>query len=118
MKEWEHPQLFSKIDVKGTKIRSGVILCEATYKAEKLIRITMEIYENKIREISISGDFFTQPYVGAISYIEQKLTGVAVDEKELTNIFITAFNETNLKIYGAKTKDFVKAILMARENVP
>jgi lipoate-protein ligase A len=118
MKEWGHPQLFSQIDTKGTKIRSGVTLCEATYKAEKLIRITMEIHENKVSEISISGDFFTQPYLGIISYIENKLKGVTLDEEELTNTFREAFNEQNLKVYGAKANDFVKAILMARENIP
>jgi lipoate-protein ligase A len=50
----------------GTKVRGGLLVSESVHKAGKMIRILMVSSDEAIQNISISGDFFTQPYIGVI----------------------------------------------------
>jgi lipoate-protein ligase A len=101
-------------DQKATKIRSGLIVSESTYKAGKLIRVILVSDSNKILGISLSGDFFTQPYTGALEKVEDELLGVTLNRKSLKERISEAFDKSGLITFGATRDDFVEAILKAK----
>ena len=98
----------------GTKVHGGVVVSESVYKAVKMIRILLVSRENTIENISISGDFFTQPYTGAISKLEESLKGIKLEEETLTDKLKEVFEVVGLVVMGAQQKDFVEAILKAK----
>jgi lipoate-protein ligase A len=97
-----------------TKVRGGVSVSEAVLKAEKLIRVTVISEEEVIRGVSISGDFFTIPFMGAVSGLEEALVGVAFEEGALAEAVAGAYERLGLMIFGAEQEDFVEALLKAR----
>jgi len=98
----------------ATKIRGGVTVSEAVLKAGKLIRVTVVSEEEVIRGVSISGDFFTMPFMGAVSGLEEALVGVALEKGALTEAVAGAYERLGLMVFGAEQEDFVTALLKAR----
>lgn len=115
-RELEHFNLLSKVDAECKKVKNGVLICEASFKAEKLIRITMETIEDKITEIFISGDFFVEP-VDGLDDLEKELIGCRVEKEALTNKIDKFFKETGINAYGATSADFAEAIVRAKKKV-
>jgi lipoate-protein ligase A len=115
MKDMSHENLFQTARSRKIKVKEGVNICEGVYKAKKLIRITMETVDNQINEISISGDFFTDPHIGAIEELERSLVGVSLNKEELQQRILTGFNDLRLKVAGMTVDDLVVAILMAKD---
>jgi len=113
-KDLEYRRLLSEGETRGAKIRNGVTVYEAVHKADKMIRVTMVVVDDKIDGISISGDFFTQPYIGAISTLEEELIGTSLEEETLKENIREAFTRTGLKTFGATPQDFAEAILKAK----
>jgi len=112
-KDQEYLNLVSPDDVKTTKVREGVTVQEAVHKANKLIRVTLVSLNDRIHRISISGDFFTKPYVGPISRIEEALSGENLNRKSLKEKIERILKEKDLKIFGATPEDLTTAILKA-----
>ncbi|MCK4900168.1 MAG: hypothetical protein KAS38_15415, partial [Anaerolineales bacterium] len=115
-KDLEYQELVTSDVSQSTKIRGGIGVHEATYKAGKMVRITMVSIENTIERISISGDFFTQPYLGAISQLEDALKGASLEKPALQERMTTAFQSIGLRTLGASPDDFVEAILKAKKS--
>ncbi len=117
MKDLSHERLFQAAGapVRQIKVKEGVRICEGIYKAQKMVRITMEIIDDRIGDISISGDFFTEPHTGMIEKLEQSLVGVLLDKEALREKILTCFNDFGLKVVGVNVDDFVHAILTAKE---
>lgn len=80
----------------------------------KLIRVKFSKREDKISDIMISGDFFLHPEDG-IEELERRLTGAKIDWKVLQDIIENFFNEESTLI-GAKPKDIIMAILLAKND--
>ncbi len=112
-KDIDYEQLLSR----RTKIKEGVYVYEADHKAGKLIRLTMVVVEEKIDGISISGDFFTRPYIGAVSKLEEGLKGTPLEKKALKIKIEKMFNETGLSMFGATQEELITAILKATEHI-
>ena len=112
-KDQEYLNLVSPDDVRTTKVREGVTVQEAVHKAKKLIRVTLVSLEDRIHRISISGDFFTQPYVGPISIIEEALKGETLTRKPLKEKIERILKKEGVQIFGATPEDFATAILKA-----
>ncbi|MHA1713036.1 MAG: lipoyl protein ligase domain-containing protein [Candidatus Ranarchaeia archaeon] len=98
---------------RNTTIRSGVTVHEAVYKAAKLIRVTLIAQDGRIQGLSVSGDFFTQPYRGAISSLEKLLVGTLLEPQALGEKVAMAFKRIGLSLYGASPGDLSNAILKA-----
>lgn len=98
----------------GTKVRGGLVVSESIHKAGKLIRILLVSNEDKIEDISISGDFFTQPYTGAVEKLEESLKGVELTKDSLGERIKESFENIGLMVFGAAQEDFVEAILKAK----
>ncbi|MFQ6053936.1 MAG: lipoate--protein ligase, partial [Candidatus Bathyarchaeia archaeon] len=112
-KDLGYRRLLSAERSQGTKVRGGVSVREAVHKADKMIRVTVVIMDGRIDGISISGDFFTQPYIGAVSKLEEALIGAPLEEEDLRRRIGEAFKKIGLKTFGAASDDFVAAILKA-----
>lgn len=100
----------------GTKVRDGLVVSEAVHKAGKMIRIILVENDNHIDNISISGDFFTQPYLGAIELLETSLKGVKLEKQPISDRVKESFESTGLMVFGAQQEDFVTAILKAKHE--
>ena len=101
-------------DKRGIKVRGGVIVSEAIHKAVKMIRVILISEEDRIAGISLSGDFFTQPYIGVIRKLEEKLTGVKLQEEKLQDTISEAYKNLGLMTFEASEEDFVTAIMKAK----
>jgi hypothetical protein len=93
------------------------MVSEAMHKAGKLVRVTVVSEEDLISGISISGDFFTQPYVGAVSGLEDALVGVPIEESALRSRVNEAFERLGLMVFGAGPEDFVTAVLKTKVEI-
>lgn len=120
--EWLHrtsrrrEHLLSLVKAKCTKIAGGVMVCEASHKAEKLIRITMETVNGRIGDILISGDFFYEP-ADALGELEEELKGMKIRKRLLTEKIGEFFKKRGVQVAGVTAKDFVEAILIAQSKV-
>jgi lipoate-protein ligase A len=103
-------------DNREVKVRGGVSVSEAIHKAGKMIRVVLVSEDDRIAGISISGDFFTQPYVGGISGLEERLVGIPLDEDALTEAVAGAFQELGLTVFGASQGDFVETVMKAKAS--
>ena len=99
---------------RGAKVRGGVTVSEAVHKAGKLVRVVLVSEEDRVASVSISGDFFTQPYTGAVEELERHLAGARLTEDDLAQRVKEAFESTGMMVFGASQEDFVKTILKAR----
>lgn len=120
--EWLHKtarrreQLLSLVKAKCTKIAGGIMVCEASHKADKLIRITLETEHGRINDILISGDFFYEP-ANTLGKLEEELKGLKIKKKVLTNKIQNFFEKENVQVAGVTAKDFVEAIIRAQAKV-
>jgi len=115
MKDLEHERLYL-LASRGVKVKEGVMVCEAARKAGKLLRVTLEVLDERIGEIAISGDFFTQPYIGAISKLEKGLVGTPVEEEALKRRISEIHERDGLKIIGVTQHELAEVILEAKEG--
>lgn len=120
--EWLHKtsrrreRLLSLVKAKCTKIAGGIMVCEASHKAEKLIRITLETANGHISDILISGDFFYEPE-DALGELEEELKGMKIRKKILTQKIEEFLEKKGIQLAGVTAKDFVEAILVAQSKV-
>jgi len=81
---------------------------EKNYKARKgLIRINMEIENNIIKYIKISGDFFMFPQ-DAINNLEEMLINANINN---VNNIIKEFYNNGIITPGVDPEDFIKAMV-------
>jgi lipoate-protein ligase A len=106
--------LMKTTGARGAKVRGGVTVSEADHKAGKLIRVVLVSEEDRIADVSISGDFFTQPYTGALEQLEKHLKGTHLREDALLARINEAYKVIGLTVFGAGPEDFMKAIMKAR----
>lgn len=120
--EWLHKpsrrreRLLSLVKAKCTKVTGGVMVCEASHKADKLIRITVETVNGRIGDILISGDFFYEP-ADALGELEDELRGMKIRKKLMTAKIEEFFEKRGVQLAGVTAKDFVEAILRAQSKV-
>jgi len=100
------------------KVKEGQYIVQVDYKALKLIRLIAEIRDNKISDITISGDFFVQPYT-VVSLIEENLKGSPLEEKEFKDRIKKALESSNASLSGSgiTVEDLVNALMKLRERL-
>ena len=109
MPEMRHPSLG-----RAVKVMAGVKVVEASHKARKLIRVTMEVAEGKIRDILVSGDFFMLPET-AHPKLEETLIGAPLERGEIEKRVEEFYEKFGVQTPGMKPSDFVDAIMKAAE---
>jgi len=109
-------QVLSETD-RMVKIATGVYICESVFKSEGgVIRATMEILDNKIRDILISGDFEFFPKERLVE-LEKEITGLELNETTLTNKIEQFYKIYDIQAPGTLPQDFTRAILLAAQNI-
>ncbi|MBS7622257.1 lipoate--protein ligase family protein [Candidatus Bathyarchaeota archaeon] len=116
MKDISRERLLQAARTRQVKVKEGVCIYEGVYKAQKLIRITMETVKDRIADISISGDFFTEPHTGVMERLEQSLIGASLDDQALRERILTCFDSLGLRVTGATADDFIQAILVTKRT--
>jgi len=96
---------------KGVKIREGVEIFYGLHKARGgLIRTAEEISENKIEDITISGDFSFTPKE-QLGGVERALVGTPLDEGEIVEKVDAYYEKKGIESPGVESKDFATTIL-------
>jgi len=109
MPQYRHQELAS---IRAVKVKGGVRVVEADHKAKKMIRVTIEVVDEKIRDILISGDFFMIPE-DASHMLEDALIGSPLEREVLTERVESFYREKSLETSGVNPLDFVDAIMKA-----
>ena len=85
----------------------------AEFKAPKgLIKIELELADDAISQVSISGDFFMYPE-DALEQLEQALVGVKADRGSLLATVQRFYGSTGVQTPMVEPKHWVDAILRA-----
>ena len=100
-------------DAKTVKISATTFVGNANYKAHGgLIRVTLEVVENQIKEIVLSGDFFMYPS-DAINKIEEQLVRTNVTGSEILDKLKTLYSSMSIESPGVSPEDLESAIKLA-----
>ncbi len=84
---------------------------EVSYKAAKgLIRIKVQIKDNKIDAIMISGDFFMYPE-DKLWKLESLLVGTAANRKDIASRIKRFYDASHILTPGVTPEDFTEAIM-------
>jgi lipoate-protein ligase A len=95
----------------GVKIREGVEVLYGFHKAKGgLIRTAEEVSEERIEDITISGDFTFVPKE-QLSGLEASLEKVSLEEEKITESVDTYYEEKEIESPGVESKDITQAIL-------
>jgi lipoate-protein ligase A len=111
MPELRHPKLLRRV----VKVTGDVRVVEASYKTKKMVRVTMEIAYNQIKDILLSGDFFMIPE-DMLPKLEVELVGSPLNHRELSQRLKKFYERTKVQAPGVMPEDFVKAIMKAAET--
>ncbi|MEM3670607.1 MAG: lipoate--protein ligase [Thermoprotei archaeon] len=95
------------------KIKEGMFLFAADYKAQKLIRVTLLVDSDRIVDASFSGDFFTVPVTWTLTNLENSLKGVKADYQSVKAALADELNRSGVTVIGATVDDFANAVLEA-----
>ncbi len=88
---------------------------EASYKATKgLIRVRLEIEDETIKDLVISGDFFLYPE-DMLWELERFLVGKKVVRESLIAEISSFYDRFGVSSPGVKPEDFANVILLASE---
>jgi lipoate-protein ligase A len=95
----------------GVKIREGVEVLYGLHKARGgLIRSAEEVSENRIEDITVSGDFTFFPKEQLIG-LEESLEKVPLEEEKIVERVETFYEERGIQSPGVESKDFATTIL-------
>jgi lipoate-protein ligase A len=101
---------------KGVKIREGVHVHEAAYKAPGgLIRATIRVQGEVLDDITLSGDFFIYPQE-SITSLESALIGSPISEEALEQHAASFWQEHQIQAPGLTPGDVAKVIMQAAEG--
>jgi lipoate-protein ligase A len=96
---------------KGVKIREGVEIFYGLHKTQGgLIRTAEEISQNKIEDITISGDFSFHPKE-QLGGVEKALVGTLLDENQIVERVDAYYEKKGIESPGVESKDFAATIL-------
>ena len=112
--DWLYQQ--AKWRQSSVKIHQDVVVVEADHKAPGgLIRITARLHEERIEELSISGDFTLLP-TNALCELEQATCGLPAEHDLLVEAIRAVYTSSGIQSPGVTPEDFTQAILAATEQ--
>jgi lipoate-protein ligase A len=121
-KEAAHPRLHPDLSAPGgprtIKIAHGVHLGQVDRKVGKLLRVLLLSRDNRVEEVEISGDFFTEPFEGRLGELERGLAGCPLTEGDLSRAISTWQSRHSVRLIGISPEDIVQALLDAARPSP
>jgi lipoate-protein ligase A len=109
MPEQRHRELQG---LRKVKISGDARLVEADHKAGKMIRVTLEIVHNTLKDVLISGDFFMVPEE-KLPLLEEKLRGAVADYPEIHRRVRKFYDDNIVETPGVTVDDLSTAIMKA-----
>jgi len=109
MPEWRHREL---AELRKVKVSGGVRVAEADHKAQKMIRVTVEVAYDHLEDVLISGDFFMVPE-DTLPLLEKNLRHTPTDYAEILKRVRRFYVENSVKTPGLTAEDFSTAIVKA-----
>ncbi len=109
MPEQRHRELEG---LRKVKISGDARLVEADHKAGKMIRVTLEIEQNTLKDVLISGDFFMVPE-DKLPLLEENLRGTAADSPEIYRRVRKFYEDNKVETPGVTVDDLSTAIMKA-----
>lgn len=79
----------------------------------KLLKVFLDFDEDKINNITLTGDFFLYPE-NSIELIEKVLEGEGFNKEELINQINSVVSENKIEFFGINAEAIVEAIFLAR----
>ncbi|MGY5881071.1 MAG: biotin/lipoate A/B protein ligase family protein [Candidatus Thorarchaeota archaeon] len=112
--EWLHWRRGGRLtDARTVKISATTSVGTSNYKAPGgLIRSTVEVVDEKITEVVISGDFTMLPNEG-ITQLEREIISSSIEGDELLHRIRVAYTENGIESPGVDPEDIEKSIRMA-----
>jgi len=112
--EWLHWRRGGRLtDARSVKISATTSVGTSNYKAPGgLIRSTVEVVDEKINEVIVSGDFTMLPNEG-ISQLEREIVGSSIEGDELLRRIRVAYSENGIESPGVDPEDIEKSIRLA-----
>jgi lipoate-protein ligase A len=93
---------------RDVRIRAGVNVVQRIHKAPGgLIRAVIEVREDTVATVSLSGDFFMYPEA-KLSDLEAALSGVPIDDVE--QVVTRFYEEQGIESPGVTPQDFVQVL--------
>jgi len=84
---------------------------EGSYKAAKgLIKVRVQVEADKIKDVTISGDFFMYPE-DELWKLERSLLGTSVEREKILLKIRQFYEKTNLLTPGVNPEDFTEAVM-------
>ncbi|NHV96512.1 MAG: lipoate--protein ligase family protein [Thaumarchaeota archaeon] len=114
--EWLYQPESRHQSLRAVKVKGGVNVVEVDYKAQKLIRITLEVVEGRIRDVLISGDFFMIPEE-ALPKLEEMLKGATLQREVLTKKIQEFYSRYRVQTPNVAPEDFVEALMKAASEL-
>jgi lipoate-protein ligase A len=109
--EWLYQK--GRLHQPGVKIHEDVHIVEAAFKAQGgLIRVIARLREDRIDDVSISGDFTLLPSF-ALGALEQSLRGLSATPETLKSKIEEAYYRLSIQSPGVSPADFTTAIMNA-----
>ncbi len=83
----------------------------------KLLKVFLELNENKISELKLTGDFFAHPEEG-IHAIEEELSGKELggDKNQLTEEINKFIKKKEIEFFGVNAGAITEAIYLAKNG--
>jgi len=102
----------------AVKIHADVYLIEVAYKAPGgLIRSTARLRQERIDDLTLSGDFTMLPAF-AVGALEQSLRGVTLEEETVRGRVTEFYRGLPVQSPGVTVEDWVKAIMALKGQMP
>lgn len=99
----------------GVKIHSDVWIYETNFKAKGgLIRATVRVKDNRIDDISFTGDFTFHPN-DKLSSLEKALMKSEINSESLLSLVRNFYATTRVQSPGVDPEDWVEAIMKVKE---
>jgi lipoate-protein ligase A len=109
MPEQRHRELQG---LRKVKISGDARLVEADHKAGKMIRVTLEIVHDTLKDVLISGDFFMMPEE-KLPLLEENLRGAVADYPEIHRRVRKFYDDNTVETPGVTVDDLSTAIMKA-----
>ncbi len=98
---------------KGVKIKEGMYIREAAYKAPGgLIRATIRVQEAILDDLTLSGDFFIYPQE-SLPLLEAAMVGSTIEQGELQKRAASFWHDQQIQAPGLTPDDVARVIMQA-----
>jgi len=112
--EWLYQK--GSLQQSGVKIHQDINVREVSLKTSGgLVRVTARVYEGRIDDVTLSGDFTMLPKF-ATGNLERALRGAALEVNAIQTLIEDTYRNSSIQSPGLKTGDLTNAIMLLSQQ--